>query len=102
MVHAYDGRYPFGGAQPENRNVGGCSHGVTVERDNVERVTRKGEAANLAGARVEDVKQHPLSLFYANRFAMAEHAAVDRKQSYPNLEPLVFSLASASAFLPIS
>jgi hypothetical protein len=44
-------------------------------------MARQRQAADLAGARVEHVKQHPLTLLDADRFALAQHFAVDTEEA---------------------
>ena len=55
----------------------GLGSGIAVHGDDGESVTGQREAANLGGAAVEHVEEHALALFYADRFAVAEHSAVD-------------------------
>src|SRR5882724_196037 len=37
----------------------------------------QGQAANLRRTAVQDVKEHPLALFYAHPLAVAQHATID-------------------------
>src|SRR5487761_1137752 len=46
MAHLDDGRDALRRAQPEHRDRSGIRHGVSIERDNAERVARQGKAAN--------------------------------------------------------
>src|SRR6202035_5372885 len=41
---------------------------------------RQRKIANCAGAGVEDVQQHALTLFDADRLTLAEHTSIDREK----------------------
>src|SRR5579862_6984064 len=77
VVHFDDGGNAFGGPEPKGGDHSGSSHWIAVERQNSEAVAGKSEAANLRGAAIENVKEHPFAWLYANGFAVTEHATID-------------------------
>ncbi len=77
VVHLDDGGDALCRAQPQAGHTHGCGKWIAVQGDDGEGVAGQREAANLARASVEHVEEHALSLFYADRLAMAEHPAVD-------------------------
>src|SRR5580700_8022907 len=79
MIHL-DGRGDaFSSAKPEDGHFGGIRHRISIERDELERVTGQRQAANFCSASVEDMKQDAFALLYANGLAVSEHASVDRE-----------------------
>ena len=77
MIHFDDGGEALGGSEPEDWNADGLGKRIAIHGDDGEGVAGKGEAANLGGAGVEDVKENAFAGFHADRFAVAEHASVD-------------------------
>ena len=86
--HLDDGRNALGGAQPQHRHRRRVRHRVAVQRQHRERVAGQGQAADLGGAAIDDVQQHALAGTYADRLAVAEHAAVDRERLVADLIPV--------------
>src|SRR5512146_1769976 len=81
MVHFDDGGDAFGGTDPEDRNTRGIGNRIAIERNHLEFVAGKSEAADLGGAPVQDMEENALALLYANGFGVAEFAAVDGERT---------------------
>ena len=77
-------------AVPSHRtgHIGLCRDGIAIEGDDPEDVTRKREAADLACAPIQDVKQHALTLLNADRLAVSQHLPVDREKLVTDFEAL--------------
>ena len=88
MVHLDDGRDALGRPEPEHRHVLRRRHRIAVERDDFERVSGQREAADFAGAGVQDVEQHAFALLHADGLAVPEHLAVDGEEVVADLEAL--------------
>ncbi len=48
-------------------------------------MSRQREAADFSGARIQDVKQHALTLFDPHRLAVPQHTAIDGEELIANL-----------------
>ena len=88
MIHLDDGRDPLSSAKPQHRNLRRCGDRIAIEGDDLEAMFRKRQTADLGGAAVDDVEQHPLAWFDADGLAVAEQAAVDREEAVADLEAM--------------
>ena len=84
MIHFNDGGDTFGGAKPKTGDADGLRQGIAVHCDDAEGVAWESEAADLAGAAVEDVEEDALALFDAYGIAVSQHAAVDGERIVAN------------------
>src|ERR1019366_4935868 len=67
-------------------------YGISVEGDDAEDMAGQSEAADLGRTRIEHMEQHAFALFYADRFAVTEHPAIDAEQLISDFEALGFFL----------
>src|SRR5579862_6959128 len=65
MVHLNDSGDALRGSEPEHRNRGGMWHGIAVERDHFERMSRQRQAANFCRASIQNMKEDALTLLYS-------------------------------------
>src|SRR5215831_1611882 len=55
-------------------------------------MSRKSQAANFRRASIQNMKQDALACFYPHRFAMAQHATIDREVAIANLKSMGHAL----------
>ena len=63
MIHLDDGRNAFRRPQPQHRDLRRRWDQIAIQRDNLERMPRQRQASNLGRAAIQNMKQHPLTLF---------------------------------------
>src|SRR5215510_15649283 len=80
MVHFNNSGDPFRCAEPQNGDSHGIGNQVAVERNDFKGVAWQRKAPNFRRAAVQDMKENPLAIFYAYRFAVTKHAAVYGKE----------------------
>src|SRR5262249_30553603 len=81
IIHFHNSRNAFGGTYPQNGKTRRIWNRVSIESYDFKDVVRQGKAANFRGTAVQNVKENAIALLLPDRFAMAEHATVDRKGS---------------------
>src|SRR6185437_14654483 len=89
ITHFDDRADALGGADPERRHFGGVWHRVAIESDDSEAVTGEGEATDLRGAAVEDVKEDSLSTPDSDRLTEAKLATIDGEDTVADFESLL-------------
>src|SRR6201985_2656688 len=97
VPHLDDGGDALGRTQPQDRHVHRCRKEIAVHGDDRERVTGQCEAASFAGAAVEHMEEHTLPFFYADRFAVAEHPAVDGEGIVPDFVTVLVAFGERGA-----
>src|SRR5579862_6048472 len=65
MIHLNDSGDALRGSEPEHRNGGGMWHGIAIERDHFERMSRQRQAANFCRASIQNMKEDALTLLYS-------------------------------------
>src|SRR4029077_6819227 len=73
-------RDAFGCTYPQTGNIYRIRDRVSIESDDLKEVAGQEKAPNFRRAAVQDVKENALAFLHPDRFAMAEHATVDRKE----------------------
>jgi hypothetical protein len=81
MLHLDYSRDPLSCSEPENRNANGPGKRITVHRNDAERMAWQSKAAQFSRTAIQHVKEHALSEFNFDRFAMARVASKGKKSS---------------------
>src|SRR5690348_5169553 len=96
MLHLNDRGDTFRCAEPQNGNAHGIGNRVAIEGNDFKRVPWQREAPNFRRAAVQDMKENPLTLFYAYRFAVAKHPTVYGKELVTRFVPMRRSFCQGS------
>ena len=79
-------------SQPQPGYLVWSGHRVAIQRNHLKRMSRKSQAANFRRASIQNMKQDALACFYSHRFAMAQHATIDREVAIANLKAVGHAL----------
>src|SRR5438552_6553484 len=70
MIHFHNGGDTFSRAQPQDRHLRRVRNGIAIERDDLKRVARQCQAANLRSASIQNVKKDAFPLSHTNRLTV--------------------------------